>query len=83
MRIEIDICLIPISKLAIIFAMLTAMTEKLGYGVIDAMKYQFLMAGLVKNLLKWIKFVLDKYRILWYNTDVVERLGNLNYSSSL
>ena len=64
-------------KLEISFAMLIAMTEKLAYGVIDAMKYQLSMAGLVKNLLKWIKFVLDKQRILWYNTDVVERLGNL------
>ena len=51
MRIRIDICLAPISKLAIIFAMLIAMTVKLDYGDIAVMKYQFLMAGLVKNLL--------------------------------
>ena len=50
--IRIDICLAPISKLVISFVMLIAMTEKLDYGVIDAMKYQFSMAGLVKNLLK-------------------------------
>ena len=46
------ICLIPISKLVISFAMLTTMTEKLDYGDITVMKYQFSMAGLVKNLLK-------------------------------
>ena len=51
----IDICLTPISKLVIIFAVLTAMTEKLDYGVIDAMKYQFLMAGLVKKFIEMNK----------------------------
>ena len=49
---RIEICLTPISKLVILFAMLIAMTEKLDYGDIDVIKYQFLMAGLVKNLLK-------------------------------
>ena len=49
---RIEICLIPISKLVISFAMLIAMTEKLDYGDIDVMKYQFSMVGLVKNLLK-------------------------------
>ena len=48
----IEICLTPISKSVISFVMLTAMTEKLDYGDIAVMKYQFLMAGLVKNLLK-------------------------------
>ena len=48
----IEICLIPISKSVIIFVVLTDMTEKLVYGDIDVMKFQFSMAGLVKNLLK-------------------------------
>ena len=52
MKVDDDICLAPISKLAILFAMLTAMTEKLVCGAIDVMKYQSSMAGLVKNLLK-------------------------------
>ena len=47
-----DICLTSISKLAISFVMLTDMTEKPVCGDIDVMKFQFLMAGLVKNLLK-------------------------------
>ena len=48
----IEICLTSISKLEISFVMLIAMTAKLDYGAIDVMKYQFSMAGLVKNLLK-------------------------------
>lgn len=52
MRMVINICLIPISKLEISFVTLIAMTEKLVYGDIAVMKSQFSMAGLVKNLLK-------------------------------
>lgn len=58
----IEICLTPISKSVISFVMLTAMTEKLDYGDIAVMKYQFLMAGLVKNLSKNFKY--EKRRIL-------------------
>ena len=29
------------------------------------------------------EIMLDKQHLIWYNTDVVERLGNLNYSFSL
>ena len=36
-----------------------------------------------ENLMRRIKFVIDKQQIIRYNTDVVERLGNLNYSFSL
>ena len=55
MRMRISICLTPISKLVILFAMLIAMTEKLDYGDIDAMKYQFSMAGLVKKFIEMNK----------------------------
>lgn len=58
----IEICLTPISKLEILFAMLTDITGKLDYGVTVVMKYQFSMAWLVKNLSENFKY--DKRRIL-------------------